>query len=266
MLSLRELQTRFAASVFGEAPERVTPWIRPQGIDPLERIGIYRNNLQQGFLKTLALEFPVIERLVGAEYFRQLALAFLTRHPSSCGDIHHVGAPFPAFLGQRFAGTAYSYFADVAALEWACQGCLVAEECAALEPRVLRDVPARSYATLRFRLHPAARLLRSDFPIVRIWEVNQVGCASDDLVNLDAGADLLLVRRTAHGIDVRRLSPGDFQLLTALSENRPLAEALEASLACEPQFDLAAALRRCFELRVLAEMTYDQASLKEYAP
>jgi hypothetical protein len=266
MLSLRELQTRFAASVFGEAAERVTPWIRSQGIDPLDRIGIYRNNLQQGFLKTLALEFPVIQRLVGADYFRQLALAFLTRHPSTSGDLHHVGAPFPAFLGRQFAGTRYSYFADVAALEWACQECLVAEESSALDPRVLRDVPAGAYATLRFRLHPAARLLRSDFPIIRIWEANQPGDAGEELVDLDAGADLVLVRRTAQGMDIRRVRPGDFQLLTALAEGRSLAEALEASIACAPLFDLGAALRRCFEFEVLTEMTYDQSRLKEYSP
>jgi len=266
MLSLRDLQTRFAASLFGEAAERVTPWIRPQGIDPIARIGIYRNNLQQGFAETLALEFPVIERLVGEEYFRQLALAFLTRHPSGSGDLHHIGAPFPAFLDQQFVGTRYCYFADVAALEWAWQECLVAEECESLDPRVLRDVPPGAYATLRFRLHPAARLLRSDFPIVRIWEVNQDGYAGKDLVDLDAGADLVLVRRTATGVDIHRLSPGDFQLLTTLAGSQSLAEALEASLAREPQFDLGAALRRCFELGVLTEMTYDQPQLKEYSP
>jgi hypothetical protein len=266
MLSLRELQTRFAASVFGEAPERMTPWIRPQGIDPLDRIGIYRNNLQQGFLKTLALEFPVIQRLVGAEYFRQLALAFLTRHPSTSGDLHHVGAPFPAFLGQQFAGTRYCYFADVAALEWACQECLVAEERASLDPRLLHVVPPGAYATLCFGLHPAVRLLRSDFPIVRIWEVNQAGYAGDNLVDLDAGADLTLVRRAAHGIDIRRIGAGDFQLLTALAGGQSLAQALEASLACESLFNLGAALRRCFELGVFTEMTYDQDRLKEYSP
>jgi hypothetical protein len=266
MLSLRELQTRFAASVFGEAPERVTPWIRPQGIDPVARIGIYRNNLQQGFLKTLALEFPVIQRLVGAEYFRQLALTFLTRHPSASGDLHHVGARFPAFLRQQFIGGRYCYFADVAALEWACQECLVAEERTSLDPRVLRAVPPEAYATLRFMLHPAARLLRSDFPIVRIWEVNQAGYTGEELVDLDVGADLMLVRRTAQGIDIRRLSPGDFQLLSTLAGGEPLAEGLEASLACEPQFDLGAALRRCFELGVLTEMTYDQFRFKEYSP
>ena len=266
MLSLRELQTRFAASLFDEAPERVTPWIRSQGIDPLARIGIYRNNLQQGFLQTLALEFPVIQRLVGADYFRQLALVFLTRHPSASGDLHHIGAPFAAFLGQQFGGTRYSYFADVAALEWAVQQSLVAEECTSLDPRVLRAVPPAAYATVRFRLHPAARLLRSDFPIIRIWQVNQAGCAGEQLVDLDAGADLMLVRRTAQGIDIRRLDPGDFQLLTALAEGQSLAEALEASLACAPLFDLGAALRRCFELGVFTEMTYDQSRLKEYSP
>jgi hypothetical protein len=266
MLSLRDLQTRFADCLFGEAAERVTPWIRSQGIDPVARIGIYRNNLQQGFLKTLALEFPVIQRLVGAEYFRQLALSFLARNPSGCGDLHHIGRPFPAFLGQRFVGSCYRYFAEVAALEWAWQECLVAEECPSLDPQALRDVPPGAYATLRFRLHPAARLLRSDFPIVRIWEVNQDGYAGETLVDLDAGGDLVLVRRTARGSDIRRLSPGDFQLLTTLAKNQSLAEALEASLAREPRFDLGAALRRSFELGVLIEMAYDQPRPKEYSP
>jgi hypothetical protein len=76
----------------------------------------------------------------------------------------------------------------------------------------------------------------------------------------------VLVRRTAHGSDIRRLSPGDFQLLTTLAKNQSLAAALEASVAREPRFDLGAALRRCFELGVLIEMAYDQPRLKEYSP
>ena len=101
MLSLPELQARFAATLFGDRAESLTPWIQAAGIDPELRLGIYRNNLQEGFAKTLALEFPVIQRLVGEDYFRQLARIFLARHPSRFGDLHHIGAPFTDFLREQ---------------------------------------------------------------------------------------------------------------------------------------------------------------------
>ena len=67
MLSLRELQARFAAAVFGDTAEPSMLRIQAAGIAPELRLGIYRNNLQEGFTKTLALEFPVIQRLVGED-------------------------------------------------------------------------------------------------------------------------------------------------------------------------------------------------------
>src|SRR5579864_5012849 len=96
MLPLRDLQKLFDRALFDDAPDAVAPWIQccetdaAQGvaIDTAARLSIYRNNLHEGFRKTLALEFPVIERLVGEDYFRQLALSFLAEHPSRFGDLH----------------------------------------------------------------------------------------------------------------------------------------------------------------------------------
>ena len=141
MLSLPELQARFAATLFDDTAASPPAWIRAAGIAPELRLGIYRNNLEAGFANTLALEFPVIQRLVGEDYFRQLALSFLARHPSRSGDLHHIGAPFADFLRAQYAATCYRYFADVAALEWALQECLVAENDETLEPSVLQAVP-----------------------------------------------------------------------------------------------------------------------------
>jgi len=121
MPSLRELQRHFAAGLLETTDELATEWIRADGISPSARLAIYRNNLHAGFLKTLTLEFPVIRRLVGEDYFRQLSLAFLARHPSRSGDLHHVGAPFSNFVSEQFTATEFLYLADVARLEWACQ-------------------------------------------------------------------------------------------------------------------------------------------------
>ena len=260
MLSLRSLQSSFAAHLFEDELASIIPWVRADGIDPVARLRIYRNNLCEGFQKTLALEYPVIRRLVGNEYFRQLAVAFLASHPSTSGDLHHVGAPFAGFLREQFADTGYLYLADVASLEWAYQECLVAEELDPLDPLTLRDVPAHSYGTLRFTLRPACRLVHSRFPVLKIWEANQPGAPADETIDLDIGADFLLAFRNPKGIYFRRIHEDDHRLLAAFAAGRSLDEALELSLAVNPQFNLSAALQRCIEFGVLSQMTFFQST------
>ena len=261
MLSLRNIQSSFAAHLFEDEPGSIIPWIRADGIDPAARLHIYRNNLHEGFQKTLALEYPVIRRLVGNDYFRQLALAFLGCYPSTSGDLHHVGTPFASFLRKRFADTGYPYLADVAALEWAYQECLVAAELDPLDPLTLRDIPAQSYGTLRFTLRPACRLVHSPFPVLRIWEVNQPEASAEETINLDSGPDFLLLFRNPSGIFFRRIPEDDHRLLAAFTAGKSLDEALEVSLASNPQFDLSAALRRCIEFGVLSQLTFYQSTL-----
>jgi hypothetical protein len=252
MLSLRELQRHFAAGLLETTDELATRWIRADGINPSARLAIYRNNLHAGFLKTLTLEFPVIRRLVGEDYFSRLTLAFLARHPSRSGDLHHVGAPFANFLSEQFTATEFLYLADVAKLEWACQECLIAESSEPLDPQTLRDIPADAYGQLRFRLRPASRLLHSIFPVMRIWEVNQPDAATDEIVDLRSGPDYVLVMR-ASSLELRRIPAVDFRLLSKFAEGHTLDSALEAVLAADSQFDFGAALRRCIGLGVLAQ-------------
>ena len=253
MPSLRELQRHFAAGLLETTDELATRWIRADGINPSARLAIYRNNLHAGFLKTLTLEFPVIRRLVGEDYFSQLALAFLARHPSRSGDLHHVGAPFANFLSEQFTATEFLYLADVAKLEWACQECLIAESSEPLDPQTLQDIPADAYGQLRLRLRPASRLLHSIFPVMRIWEVNQPA-ATDEIVDLRSGPDYVLVMRGSR-LELRRIPAGDFRLLSKFAEGHTLDSALETVLAADSQFDLGAALRRCIGLGVLAQVT-----------
>jgi hypothetical protein len=253
---LRELQQHLAAHLFEEEAADITPWVCADGIAPASRLAVYRNNLHEGFIRTLALEFPVVHRLVGADYFRQLARAFLQRHPSRSGDLHHVGAPFASFLRAQFAGSEFRYLPDVAALEWACQECLVAEESEALDPSTLGEVPLEHYGNLRFSLRSACRLLDSPFPILRIWEANQPESAASELISLDSAPDLLLLCRTTGRLRLHRLEPGHYYLLASFAAGLSLAEALAASLACDPQFDLGVALRRSIEHRALARMTF----------
>jgi hypothetical protein len=250
VLALRELQMRFADALFGGEVAGVAAQIEANGVDPAERLDIYRNNLHEGFIKALAIGFPVIERLVGVDYFRQLALDFLRAHPSRAGNLHHIGVPLPRFLRERFADTEYAYFADVAALEWAHGEALLAADAEPIAASALGDVEPALYEELRFRLHPACGLVRSAFPIVRIWRANQPESSAEESIDLGSGGDNVLVLRTPECVEFHRLPVGDFTALEALASGATLGTALEAAQAAEPTFDLGTALRRFLGLEI----------------
>ena len=266
MPSLHELQMHFSAALFDGTAEALMPWICSDGIDSEARIEIYRNNLHETFRKTLALEFPVIQRLVGEDYFRHLALLYLGDYPSRSGDLHHIGQHFPRFLTGWFENTPYSYLSDVASLEWAHQESLVAAEAAPIDPGVLLKFAPEECAQLRFRLHPACRLVRSAYPIVRIWRVNQSEAALTGTIDLGSGPDHVLVRRAEEATEFRRLPPGEFALLAALANGATLGEAYDAGCAADPKFDVGAALHRVFALGVLTQAQRPPSSSQQAGP
>jgi hypothetical protein len=250
--SLREVQLALAGALFDEAIGVLPEWIRGDGLDPVARINIYRNNWREGFLKALALEFPVVERLVSEEYFRQLGERFLGRYPSRAGDLHHIGELFPGFVAVEFANGPYAYLADVARLEWACQESLVACDVAPADLTALRAVAAEELERVRFDLHPACRLVSSDYPIVRIWRANQDDRDGAEIIDLREGPDFVLVSRRGDGIELRSLPVADFSFARALSRGASLGESLQVAQAVAADFDPARALQHFAGLEILS--------------
>jgi hypothetical protein len=244
MPSLRELQGDFGAALFEGADALVASQIYDDGaIEPGARIAIYRNNLQQGFASALALEYPVVQRLVGDAYFRQTAAAYQHTHPSRSGDLHHIGRAFPEYLRWCFAATEFAYLPDVAALEWAVEDVMIARASPPLAANALAQLDPSRYMHVVFEARSECRLVHSDYPIVRIWLANQPD-APDEILDLHAGSDHVAVVRASDGIEFRRLRPADFALARMLANGMTLELAADASVACDPEIDLGAALAR----------------------
>ena len=216
-----------------------------------ERLNIYRNNLRENFLKVLELEFPVVQRLVGADYFRQTVRQFLLYAPSRSGDLFHCGRAFPGFLRQQFATSDYAYLPDVAALEWAYQEAIIA----AGDPQVfdlaaLARLEQDSYDRLRLQAHPALRLVRSPYPIVAIWAANQANAAGDATIDIGRGGENALITRALRSTHIAAIGAGAATFLGAVLEHRPLGVALEAALAADPVFNFESALGPWIKTRV----------------
>jgi hypothetical protein len=254
MHSLRELQRDLARAFLTGDLAGAAPWVRATEIPASRRLQIYRNNATAGFHGALAAGFPVLLRLMGDAYFRQLALEYQAAHPSPSGNLHHVGSRLREFLQRRFAGTEYDYFSHVAALEWHCQEVMIAADRAPLDLPRLATVPPADYARLRFGLNPAVRLMRSPYPIFRIWAANRAG-GEPEVIDLAAGGEDVLVCREGEGVMLYRLPPAEFECLAALSAARPLGQALELATATDPDFDLPGALMRWAALAVLVDFS-----------
>jgi hypothetical protein len=266
MPALPELQRRFGAALRGGDSAAIESCIRAAGIEPARRVAIYRNNWRENALATLAAAFPVLKRLVGDDYFRQMAREFLADHPSPSGDLQHLGAPLGRFLAERHGGSAYAYLADVARLEWAFQEVLVAAGHAALDVRRLAAVPQPQWPQLGFVLHPAVRLVRSAFPVLTIWSAHQprpdgsgAAIIDDTIIDLGLGGEFVLLRRTDSAVELHRLPHAEFALLEVLARGATLSAAADAAAVLDPGFDVSHALQRQVLLAVLVDFTVPAA-------
>ncbi|MBV6423330.1 MAG: hypothetical protein NAOJABEB_01120 [Steroidobacteraceae bacterium] len=243
-MPLRELQQRFIASLYDESTEIEGEICADGGIGAADRIAIYRNNLRAGFGKALALEFPVIAALCGADFFAILAREFQRAHPSASGDLHHIGGPFPPYLRQRFGTGEYAYFADVAELEWAREEAARAADAVALDVRTIGTTGVDAIPALKFRLAPSVRLVASRWPVLTIWEAHQ-GPGEVREVDLGAGPEQVLVRRSPAGLVLERITVADLAFLATLESGGTLGAAFDTALVADPAFGVAAMLRRC---------------------
>lgn len=238
MPSLRELQVAFARTVFGEGAHGLDAEVVRSGLAVARRLNIYRNNTLASLTNALAAVYPVIARLVGEEYFAQAAREYARHYPSTSGNLHDFGEAFPGFLARLPEASGLPYLADVARLEWAYHACFHAPDHPPLDlPQLARVAPER-HGDLRFSLHPASRLLASEFPVLRIWSVNQDAGPADGTVDLAEGPARVLVIRRGLEVELEPLTPGGWALLSAVARGETLGAAAEAALAVDAEIDL----------------------------
>jgi len=211
---------------------------------PLDRarFAVHRNNTLASLELVLGATFPVVRRLVGDAFFRKATWDFIRAHPPAVARLHAYGGGFGPFLAAYAPAASEPYLGDVAALEWARTEAYFAADAPALAPAALEGIAEEDYAALRFALHPSARLVCSDFPVLTIWRTNQPEEKDPAPPDVESGGDRVLVHRPGLTVEAVALSPGDATLLAAMMAGDTLVEAAEAAARVEPGLDLESAL------------------------
>ena len=203
---------------------------------PRRRFAVYRNNVVTGLRKALASRFPVVEKLVGKEYFAAMALAFVREKPPHSPLLATYGDHFPSFIAAFEPARELPYLADVARLEAARTYAYHAADAASIGADRFAKLDSTAIGDIRIDVHPSTGVVRSPYPIVTVWAMNggeQELAPIGNWCSEDA-----LVCRPHLEVQVRALPPGGAAFLLALAAGQPLGAAAEAALADDPDFDL----------------------------
>ena len=255
-MTLAELQQAFHQAVFepgAEDNKALYAQIKPLGELSAEKlVDVYRSSILGGLTEALNNIYPVCLALVGEQFFNHMVADYLRLYPSGSPDLADYGERFPAYLLDFTPAKELVYLPDVAALELCWHRAFNAAE--DLTDGVkslaeLADVTETEQGSIGFHLTPSAFLLRSDYPIQRIWEVSQKDYQGTDTVDLDEGGVCLVIwRNVEFGMRIDVLSEQEFVFLTAVNQGRLFAEIATMSCATE----LPSIIGRCIQTGLLA--------------
>lgn len=248
-------QQQFSAALLDPdqpMPAGLTAW---NGSDPAARFAVYRNNVIVSLIDALADTYPVMQALVGEEFFRAMARVYADGAPPRSQVLAYYGAAFPDFIASFAPAATLPYLADVARLEMARVDAFHAADAAPLPVDEIAAALAEPEALpeLRVGLHPSLRLLRSDHAVVSLWASHQgVG----DIASVDpALPESALVLRPALDVEVILLDVAAAGFIAELLQGHSLGNAAEQASIIHPDFDLSGILTTLIGKQAITSIT-----------
>lgn len=248
MPSIAKSQAAFAAALLN--PELPAPYdIARPGLDrnvsaQTKRFDVYRNNVFATAVDALAESFPAVERLVGEDFFRAVARAYIEFSPPKSPILAQIGATFGTFLDDFPPAAGVPYVGDIARLEYARIEAFHAADCTSIQISTLVDIDPEFVGQTTLTPHSSLSLIRSKFPVGSLWAAS-IDALNPSDVDMSEGQDVLVLRPE---LDVESivLPPGGGAFLAALLDGQPIEVAAEVGAAESTIFDLSSHLAGAF--------------------
>jgi hypothetical protein len=264
MVSLSEMQRSFISDCLS-GKRNISDTLRTKNLDTRNiseqgLMGIYQNNAFGNITHSLALTYPVIQKLVGDDFFRAMCSEYISVTWPESGNLDDYGSDFPHFIAEFEHAKHLHYLCDVARLEWAFHQSSLAINAKTTDWSTLAQ--ADNILTLKFILSPSVSFLSSTFPIDKIWNLNQIEQLETDNTRIELNMDehqdetfLVLVRQHLKTAIVP-ITRGEFTLLNAFDKNQTFGEAIEFTSEENENFSIEEALRKFIELGIVYGFEY----------
>jgi hypothetical protein len=254
--SSMELQQSFAEAVLsGDAPIPAT--VRSaSGQAYASRFGVYRNNVIAGLINAVSARYAVVRRMLWDDAFERVAHQYVVAEPPRSPVLLDYGATFPQFLRAIGRGAAANYLADVAEIESARTRAYHAADVAPLTRDAFSAVSLADWPELRVVLHPSVTLLKSEFPVVSVWQAKLY--ANDNAIEAWK-PECALIARPHLQVETQIIPSGVHAFIGSLADGHTIGASIAVAAALAPRFDLS----DCFNVLISAGIV---AGLERHLP
>ena len=222
--------------------------IDAQGRPAGSRFTVYRNNVASSLTENLEKGFPVLQKLLGKEYFKAMAGVFLRENPPTTRIMMLYGAAMPAFL-EAFPPLAHlPYLPDIARLEQSLREAYHAADATPVSPDRLAALTPEEFMAARLQFAPAMRVVSSAYPVFSIWRANIEESAPTPVMQAEAA----LILRPEFDPAPHPLPLAGAGFITALQSGDCVGEALEKA---GEGFDISATLALLIQGGAIKELS-----------
>lgn len=219
-------------------------------------LAVYRQNYRSAVASALLTAYPLINAIVGDEFFAGAAFAYASAYPSAEGDLNRFGASFAAFLQAFTPAADLPYLPCVARMEWSLHCAEAAADALAMDAPAMAAALVHNPAHLRVVLHPAVAVVRSGHPIHDIWRFHQPDEGAP-LPNWERGQNVLVYRPQWHAT-VREVPDAEAAALERAATHASLESVLAAAMEADATVDLQALLLQWAHDGVIAALKLNE--------
>ncbi len=262
--TLASMQQAFAAALLDvECVAPLLPLFKGQAENTRACFATYRGNQIALWQQTCANAYPVLQQLLGTDFFNDLARMYGQSHSSHSGNLADFGAELPDFISTLESCRPYPYLTDVARLEWCVHRAYYLPHQPAASLKQLASFAPEHLGDLHFRLQPCCALLNSAFATGPIWQAHQP-VAGELPADWQQPSGCLIWRpdwTDGWRVQVDCISPGAMIALQSLSDGATLGTALEAAMETEPTFAFQPALADWFGKQLFSHIELHQENI-----
>lgn len=231
-MNLRQWQTSLVNStITGKADAMLLQ----QLVGQLPRLAIYQNNVKQGLKSALKISYPASAWLMGKVEFEQLADAYRDEFTPKEVNLNHYGKQLSQYLEQSEKLGNYPYLVDLTKLEWARQESYYAADDAPMDSislNALASVEVAKQGDVIFELRANMQLISSYFDLAQLWQYYSENKTSSNtrpiVIKKQQRRLYFCIHRAEYQATVMTLNEADFIFLTAMQQQKTLAEMVQA--------------------------------------
>jgi len=200
---------------------------------------VYRNGFLRSCVEALRASYPVVDLLVGEDYFGMLAMGYIKIHPPVSSSFVGYGERFPAYLKNSLDKHQLPYLPEFARLDRSWMTAYFAEDAILLDEEQVecwqRD--GNDISAIRCELPKSAELLTLDFDVSTLWLKLKSDSEPAENTQVNKLTERLLIWRDSQDqINVRVVNVAEFSFLASLLGGNTLIAAATAAIQLQADF------------------------------